>query len=164
MSSQIFGAAVVSPPVFELSGNSAGILAAASSNVAKAFCVVGKSKGASPLTIFAKLPAACPLDFISAFLAAIGSCWLETAVVPKARITSAAKVETNFIQSSLQAFSSLRQTPVTRPYYCANRGPARHHITNLWSQYPQSNLGFWAVLIASQTRRGVAGMSTCRTR
>src|SRR5262249_55706379 len=159
MSSQIFGAAVVSPPIFELSGNSAGILAAASSKVAKAFCVVGKSKGASPLTIFAKLPAACPLDFISAFLAAIGSCWLETAVVPEARMTSAAKVKTNFLQSPLQAFPSLRQTPVTSPYPGANRGPERPPITNLGPQYPQSNQGFWAFLIAPHTRRGVAGMS-----
>jgi hypothetical protein len=51
--------------------------------------------------------------------------------VPKARITTAAKAETIFIQSSLQAFSSLRQTPVTGPYSGAHRGPARRLITNL---------------------------------
>ena len=56
------------------------------------------------MTIFARPPAACPLAFISAFLAAIGSYWLETAVVPKATIATAAKAEIIFIQSSLQAF------------------------------------------------------------
>jgi hypothetical protein len=55
------------------------------------------------------------LDFIIAFLAAIGSCWLETAVVPKTKMTTAAKAETIFIQSSLQ-LSSLPQTPGGKPY------------------------------------------------
>ena len=112
MSSQIFGEAVVSPPIFELSGKRPGILAAASSKVANAFLAVGRSKGASPLIIFAKAPAACPLDFIIAFLAAIGSCWLETAVVPKAKMTNRRKGGNNFHSVLPSSFPVSRKHPV----------------------------------------------------
>src|SRR5262245_3109604 len=89
MSSQIFGAAVVSPPVLELSGNRAGIFPAASTKVTKIAFALARSNGASPLTIAAPILAWSPLAFISALRAAIGSDWAATAVIPTAMAETA---------------------------------------------------------------------------
>jgi hypothetical protein len=71
------------------------------------------------------------LDFVIAFLAAIGSCWLETAVVPKAKMTTAAKAETIFIQSSLQAFQSPANTRWKALFRNSSYHAALRLITNL---------------------------------
>src|SRR5262249_36942142 len=64
--SQIAGSAAVSPPVFELSGNSAGALAAESAKVAKMACALVRSNGASPLAMAAPALASSPFFFMSA--------------------------------------------------------------------------------------------------
>src|SRR3979411_3326812 len=72
--SQTAGSAAVSPPVLEFSGNSDGILAAASWYCAKIAFALARSNGSSPFTYLAPNAACWPLAFISALRAAIGSC------------------------------------------------------------------------------------------
>src|SRR5262249_9625826 len=121
MSSQIFGAAAVSPPVLELSGKRFGIFAAASSKVANAFFAASASKGVSPLTIFASAPADWPLAFMSALRAAIGSCWARTVVPPIAVTATNTIAEANFINILPAGFSNLGQTPGGLAYSCFGR-------------------------------------------
>src|ERR1700722_17587018 len=112
--SQILGSAAVSPPVFELSGNRAGILAAASSNVAKILWAAAKSNGASPLFMADAVLAASPFAFISALRAAIGSCWAVAATTPSAMAATANTVR--IIMQYLPSLLLQRQTPALASY------------------------------------------------
>jgi hypothetical protein len=78
----------------ELSGKSAGIFTAASSNVAKILCTAARSNGLSPLTMAAPILAWSPLAFIRSLRAFIGSCCAIAADTPIAIAVTIATAST----------------------------------------------------------------------
>src|SRR5712671_4263518 len=118
--SQIAGSAAVSPPVLEFSGNSDGILAAASWYCAKIAFALARSNGSSPFTYLAPNAACWPLAFISALRAAIGSCAIAVER-PSARAVTASTVRLIGCspcvgaEARMKSWVDLEQPPDGRP-------------------------------------------------
>src|SRR5262249_6714982 len=143
----------------ELSGKRAGIFAAASSNVANAFFVTAGSNGASPLTILAIAPAACPFDFINALRAAIGSSCARTAAAPKANTATAAIAEADFIKSSLQL-----NLPVSGKHHVRGLIPSRRDSRRRDHEIVIriTNSNYWFFWLSQSLPRFGAGWPACR--
>src|SRR6476660_3950466 len=86
---QIFGAARVFWPLFELSGNNDGSFCAVSAHCAKAASTLAASKGAWPRIIRTTITAFSSFSFISSLRVAIGSDCAITAPAPSTRNAAA---------------------------------------------------------------------------